>query len=534
MFNCKFNCSLLKDKEYLDVIDKTIKDETVKYAAKVYNMEKIDQNIHLTIGDRLFLETLLLEMRGTTIQYSTRLKKEQTNEEQKLIGEIEQLESQENDNLTALTEKKDKLEFLRNEKLNGVLVRSRVNWLKNGEKPSKYLCSLERKNYVEKTIKQLKTDNDSITTDQKEILKEIQTYYSNLFKSRNIDETPISSIIDDKNIGKLDDNTSKQLEGNLTAEEILCAIKNMKNDKSPGIDGFPVEFFKIFWGRIKFVVLRALNEGYEKGEMSETFKYAVITCIPKGTKARNLLKNWRPISLSVIYKINSASIANRLKLHLDYLISKTQTGFLTGRYIGENARLVYDILHETEKNKIPGLLMLIDSAFDSVSWSFLYRTLKLFNFQESFIRWIRTCNTNVKAYVIQSGFLSASINIERGCRQGDPIALYLFILCAQILCYMIIQNKKIRGINFNNTEIKISQYADDTTLILDGQDVSLHAALNTLKIYGTVSGLKVNTDKRQIVWIGKKKHAKEKLILGRIWFGAIQISIFWGLISRWI
>ena len=64
------------------------------------------ENIHLTIGDRLFLETLLLEMRGTTIQYSTRLKKEQTNEEQKLIGEIEQLESQENNNLTALTEKK--------------------------------------------------------------------------------------------------------------------------------------------------------------------------------------------------------------------------------------------------------------------------------------------------------------------------------------------------------------------------------------------------------------------------------------------
>ena len=76
---------------------------------------------------------------------------------------------------------------------------------------------------------------------------------------------------------------------------------------------------------------------------------------------------------------------------------------------------------------------------------------------------------------------------------------------------MIIQNKKIRGINFNNTEIKISQYADDTTLILDGQDVSLHAALKTLEIYGTVSGLKVHTDKTQIVWIGKKEHAKEKI-----------------------
>ena len=88
------------------------------------------------------------------------------------------------------------MEFLRNEKLNGVLVCSRANWLKNGKKPSKYLCSLERKNYVEKTIKQLKIDNDSITTGQKEILKEIQTYYSNLFISCNIDETEIPSIMD--------------------------------------------------------------------------------------------------------------------------------------------------------------------------------------------------------------------------------------------------------------------------------------------------------------------------------------------------
>ena len=145
--------------------------------------------------------------------------------------------------MTALTEKNEKLEFLRNEKLNGVLVlglkmvkgqscgfmsRSTARGLKNGEKPSKYLCSLERKNYVEKTIKQLKTDNDSITTDQKEILKEIQTYYSNLFKSRNTDETPISSIIDDKNIRKLDDNTLKQLKGKLTAEEISYANKHEK------------------------------------------------------------------------------------------------------------------------------------------------------------------------------------------------------------------------------------------------------------------------------------------------------------------
>ena len=69
---------------------------------------------------------------------------------------------------------------------------------------------------------------------------------------------------------------------------------------------------------------------------------------------------------------------------------------------------------------------------------------------------------------------------------------------------MVIHNRGIKGISLNNTEIKMSQYADDTTLILDGSRQSLMAALNTLETYVVISGLLVNTDKTQIVWIGKK------------------------------
>ena len=76
---------------------------------------------------------------------------------------------------------------------------------------------------------------------------------------------------------------------------------------------------------------------------------------------------------------------------------------------------------------------------------------------------------------------------------------------------LIINNPNIRGIICGDWEIKLTQFADDTTLFLDGTLLSLEAALNTLEIFGSISGLKVNTDKTQIVWIGKKKHCKEKL-----------------------
>ena len=77
--------------------------------------------------------------------------------------------------------------------------------------------------------------------------------------------------------------------------------------------------------------------------------------------------------------IASGCIAERIKLFLDKLIHKDQT-FITGRFIGENIRLIYDILHYTESNDVPGLLMLNDfeKAFDTLSWKFIQETLVFF------------------------------------------------------------------------------------------------------------------------------------------------------------
>ena len=73
---------------------------------------------------------------------------------------------------------------------------------------------------------------------------------------------------------------------------------------------------------------------------------------PKEGKHRHLLKNWRPISLLyTAYKIASASIANRLTLMLPKIIHSDQKGFMKGRYIGEDIRLLYNVLSYTETEK---------------------------------------------------------------------------------------------------------------------------------------------------------------------------------------
>ena len=454
----KLNCSLLKNKDYLILINNLIDREKLTYSAMVYNPISVaaipNSELQFTIADDTFLKILLLKIRGETIKFASTLKEQSNELELKLDTNIENLEKEcFPGSIEKLYDKKQELQNIRETKIQAIKIRSRAIWLKDGEKPSKYLTSLENKYYIEKTIKLLEKQDGQILTEQSDILNEVKSFYEHLFsKSANTSDLELANLLENSTYPKLSTVESDRLECELSLPEISKAVQNMKNGKAPGIDGFPVEFFKVFWNKLKDFVLRAYNWSYKMGNMTITLRQCVISCIPKGNKSRMLLKNWQPISLlSVVYKILSSTIANRNKTVLDSLVSKTQTGFVAGRFIGENTRLIYDILHYTEKENIPGLLMLIDfeKAFDSVSWDFLYGTLKLLGFGPKMIKLITIFNTNITGYIQQCGILSQPFPINRGCRQGDPISSYLFILSAQILQVLISENHVIKGIKIN-------------------------------------------------------------------------------------
>ena len=152
-----------------------------------------------------------------------------------------------------------------------------------------------------------------------------------------------------------------------------------------------------------------------------------------------------------------------------------------------------------------------EKAFDSVSWKFIDKVLLFFNFGQNFRNYFNCLNKNFKLCIMQHGFASSSFQIGRGCRQGDPISPYIFLLCVEILGILIRNEKEIKGIKINNKEIKISQYADDTGLFLDGSQKSLKNALSLLDQFAKYSGLKPNIDKCRCIWLGTKKHSQLKL-----------------------
>jgi len=131
--------------------------------------------------------------------------------------------------------------------------------------------------------------------------------------------------------------------------------------------------------------------------------------LPKSRKDVLSINNWRPISLlNVDYKIAAKCIGNRVKKVITSTISEEQTGFIKGRYIGENVRLISEVIENANKTDEPGLIFFTDfnKAFDSLDNSFLWKTLNKFNFSDSIIRWMQLLHNNVNASVTNNGYMS--------------------------------------------------------------------------------------------------------------------------------
>ena len=115
--------------------------------------------------------------------------------------------------------------------------------------------------------------------------------------------------------------------------------------------------------------------------------------------------------------------------------------------------------------------------------------LTFFGFRESFIQWFKTFYKDISSYILYNGHLSNVFEIQRGVRQGDPLSTYLFILCVESLSASLKAHPDIQGLEINNSEYLISQYADDSTLIFGDDEKSLNTALDIVDRYAGCSGL---------------------------------------------
>ena len=151
-----------------------------------------------------------------------------------------------------------------------------------------------------------------------------------------------------------------------------------------------------------------------------------------------------------------------------------------------------------------------EKAFDSINWNFSLKSLESFGFGESFTAWIKTFYKNVSSSVTNNGFSTRSFNLKRRVCQGNPLSPSLFIILHELLAISVRNNDQISGIVVDGNELKLVIFADDMTSFV--RDKQSHLALfNTIKLFGTYSGLCVNHDKTEILLLGNMEIKSSEL-----------------------
>ena len=207
-------------------------------------MDKINTLLEIEMEDvregeyRKKWEVIKLAIHGSTIHYATYKKKSNGNKLTVLENKLKRLEMELVNKSVYFEDTEEQIRLVKNEifqinkeKTKGAIVRSKANWAFLGEKGTKYFLKLEKSNYTNKTLHRIKGEDGRLITGSNNILREIKSFYIDLYQSEG--------EIDEKYLGKLDIpkilvDLKKELEAPISQAEVSIALKGMASNKTPG------------------------------------------------------------------------------------------------------------------------------------------------------------------------------------------------------------------------------------------------------------------------------------------------------------
>ncbi|XP_039042840.1 uncharacterized protein LOC120181870 [Hibiscus syriacus] len=273
--------------------------------------------------------------------------------------------------------------------------------------------------------------------------------------------------------------------------EIKDALWGQGDNKTPGPDGYNSFFFKRTWYIVGNDFLAAIRYCFTNSFMLPSFNATAVVLVPKVPNP-SMIKDFRLISCcSIIYKIVTKILVNRLSVVFPSMISMNQSAFVKGRSIIDNTLLAQELVRK---------------AFDSLNWDFVRIVLHALGLPEKFIGWILACITNPSYSIVFNGTLVGYFKGARGVRQGDPFSLYIFVLAMNILSSLLNIAAKNGVFSYHPKCKKVGLthmcFADDLLIFCKGSLDSVIGVQTILDSFYSMSGLKLNASKCEIFYAG--------------------------------
>ena len=388
--------------------------------------------------------------------------------------------------------------------------RCRAKWSADGERSSSYFFSLEKRNYITKTVYALRRNDGTLTKDYEEILGIQHEFYEKLYTS---DTSVRFTLVNHTGI-RLNESQKLAMDQDVTKDELFDAMMTLKLNKTPGCDGLSLTFYRKFWNEIAEALHEMYMESLQDGELNTSGRRGIINLIPKKGRDGTWVKNWRPISLLTYdFKIWAKCMANRMETVAHEMIGKQQTGFMKGRSIHSNLLTTIEVASYLAKHKQPGVIALVDfeKCFDRIEHKSIQGTFEYFGFGGKFISMLFLLYSNIELCTQNNGFISPFLWKKRGVNQGCPASPLVYTFCGECLAHLIQQNSSIKGISMYGLESLLSQFADDTGAFLSYDRDSLEAFGNALYTIERNLGLKVSYEKTTLYRVGSLRNTEAKV-----------------------
>ncbi len=366
---------------------------------------------------------------------------------------------------------KHRINDVNQQEMEGVKVRSRFQENIEKERGSLYHLAREKKNGKKNNLEVLKIDGNNVT-DQAKIQEKVLDYFEKLFNGRLdrkeefvMDEGKLPELLND-NLGKLTDADKEMFCQPFSMDELKFVIKNLPNNKSPGLDGLSNEFYKAVFPLIKNEYLAVQNLYQQEGKVSNEMRKGVTRLLPK-TEGVPTVEKVRPITMLIPdYSIKSRLLTNRLSGVMEDIIKSSQLCNSKKVNIQTGVHNILSTIEYVNMKNLPGALLSFDmsKAFDRCYIPFVCKVLEKMNFPEKFIDVILDMHTNISTCFLLNG-LSPEVNLIFSIRQGDPIAMPLYTIYMEPL--LVNLEAECKGIRIGDSAELDEPYADDVEVLVD-------------------------------------------------------------------
>lgn len=352
------------------------------------------------------------------------------------------------------------------------------------------LFHVEQLNNRRTNISTIETEDETIIDDPGQIRETIRTFFEQLYDTHEVDGDddffPARSI-------PAGQPQNENLMEPIVADDIFAAIKTSSSRKSPGADGLPKEFYAKTWRIIQNEFTLILNDAL-RGAASKDFYDGVIVLVRKKGNDKTV-KGYRPISLlNYDYKLLARILKQRMNGILPLILSDHQKCSNGDRSIFEATGRILDEVSRLRSSRNNALLVSfdLDHAFDRVSHQFLNRTLTRMNFNPRFVELLEKIWSQSFSKILINGQLTREFKICRSVRQGDPLAMHIFVVYLQPLLDKLSSTLPTAVMN---------AYADDISMFID-EERNLIRVAEVFSSFGAASGALLNRRKTTATMIG--------------------------------